>query len=66
MDSYGTRNSQLKDRKKRYACELASRRVSVLTLCFIMKIHETVRGMMDGDYTFIVYTPSSMNPETGD
>ena len=28
MDSYGTRNSQLMDRKKQYACELASRRVS--------------------------------------
>ena len=53
MDSYETGNSQLMDRKKRYACVLASRQVFVLALCFIMKLDEIVRWMMDGDYTCV-------------
>ena len=52
MDSYETGNSKQMNHKQRYlyACVLASRRVSVLALCFIMKIDEIVRWMMDGDY----------------
>ena len=55
MDSYETGNSKQMNHKQRYlyACVLASRRVSVVALCFIMKLDEIVRWMMDGDYTCV-------------
>ena len=37
--------------KKQYTCALASRQVSVLTLCFLMKLDGIVRGVLDGDYS---------------
>ena len=30
---------------------LASRQVSLLAVCFLMKLNEIVRGKMDGDYS---------------
>ena len=43
-------NSQQMEHKKQYTCGLASRQVSVLALCFLMKLDGIVRGMIDGDY----------------
>ena len=54
MDSYGTGNSQQMDHKKQYVCALASRQVSMLALCFLIKLDGIVRGMMDGDYTVFI------------
>ena len=39
---YGTGNSQQMDRK--YTCALASRQVSVLALCFVMKLDGNCEG----------------------
>ena len=49
IDSYETGNSKQMNHKQwyLYACVLASRRMSVLALCFVMKL---VWGVMDGDY----------------
>ena len=44
-------NSQQMYHKKRYACALASRQVSFLALCFVVKLDGIVRGVADGDYS---------------
>ena len=43
-------NNHQMDHKKQYACALASRQMSVLALCFVVKLDGIVRGMTDGDY----------------
>ena len=43
-------NGQQMDHNKGYTCALASRQVSVLALCYSMKLDGIVRGMMEGVY----------------
>ena len=52
-----TGKGQQRNHKKQYACELASRYIA---LCFLIKVDEVVRGMMDGDHSkFLdtIYSP---------
>ena len=44
-------NSQQMDHKKWYICLLASRQLSVLAVCFLMKLDGIVGGVMNGDYS---------------
>ena len=50
-------NRQQMDHKRWYECRLASRQVSVLALCYLMKPDGIiiVRGRMDGDSVWILY-----------